>query len=241
MPKNNILEIVNLKKSFNGLEVIKELNFNVRKKEIFSIIGANGAGKTTLFNIISGKIKPDSGKITFENKNITDLLPNTICELGIVSTSQIPQPFLELSVLENVMVGAILRFASVTDSKEYAKDVIFNFCLDHKANYKASSLTLSELKKLELARAFATKPKILMLDEVMAGLRDSEIEEISELLISINQKQNITIIMIEHVIKAIVNLSQETLVINNGEKIIQGKINEVLKNAEVVDCYLGHG
>jgi branched-chain amino acid transport system ATP-binding protein len=236
----NILEITNLNKSFSGLGVIKDLNFSVRSKEIFSIIGANGAGKTTLFNLIVGKIKPDSGKIVFEGKNITNLLPNTICEFGIVSTSQIPQPFLELTVLENVMVGAILRFAGATDSREYAKTILFDFDLDNKKNCKASTLTLSELKKLELARAVATQPKILMLDEVMAGLRDLEIEEISKLLISINQKQDITILMIEHVIKAIIKLSQETLVINNGEKIIQGKTDEVLKNSKVIDCYLGH-
>ena len=236
-----LLEIRGLSKSFGGLQAIKKLDITIRQGEIVGLIGPNGAGKTTLFNLITGFYSPDGGTITFKKEEITGLRPpNKICKRGIGRTFQIVKPFGGLSVMDNVVAGAVERAPSINEAKQKSLDIIDFVGLGKFLNMKARSLTLEGRKRMELARALATDPELLLLDEVMAGLNPREIEETIKLIRNISQR-GVTILVIEHVMKAIMSLSDHIVVIHHGEKIFEGKPQEVIKDEKVIKAYLGRG
>lgn len=238
MSKEIILQVKNVTKKFGELIALNDLSFNVHKGELLGLIGPNGAGKTTLFNIITGFYKPDKGQIIFENKNITGLKPYKICEMGIARTFQIVQPFLNLSVIKNVMVGSFLRAKDRSTAEKIAMEWLNFLGLEKKKDFLAKELTLPELRKLELARALATSPKLLLIDEVVAGLTPTEVDEVIETIKKIWQS-GITIVMVEHVMRAIMSISKRVIVLNYGIKIAEGSPEEVSKNKEVIMAYLG--
>jgi branched-chain amino acid transport system ATP-binding protein len=235
-----ILELLNLNKNFGGLTVTKDLNLTVRTGQIFGIIGPNGAGKSTLFNEISGYIRPDSGAVKFCGTNITGLPPNKVCKLGIGRTFQIVKPFPNKDVLYNVVVGAFARTNKLDEAKETANNVVKMVGLEKRKNILAKNLTIVDRKRLEFAKALSTKPKLLLLDEILAGLTPSEIEEAIDLIREI-KRSGITIIMIEHVMQAVMAVCEQVLVINYGEKIAEGTPECITKNQDVISCYLGGG
>jgi len=234
----SILKTEKLTKKFGGLVAVNNIDFEVNKGEIVGIIGANGAGKTTLFNCISGNLKATSGKVIFNNKDITGLKPYEIAELGLARTFQIVRPFATKSVLYNVTVGAFLRTNQKAEAIEEAKEIIKFLNLSNKMEALAKDLTLPERKKLELARALATKPSLLMLDEVMAGLRPNEIKDMLELIKKIN-KEGITIVIIEHIMQVIMSISNRVYCMNFGKEIACGTPQEVTKDKNVIRAYLG--
>jgi branched-chain amino acid transport system permease protein len=239
--KNNhtILEITNLTRLFGGLRAVDDLTFDVKMGEIFGIIGPNGAGKTTTFNMIAGAIRPTSGTIKFKNDDITGLLPHIICNKGIARTFQITQSFPKLTALETVMVGSFLRYPNGAEAKKRALDILEVVSLLPKADILTENLTLADLKRLEIAKALATDPEVVLLDEVIAGLTEVEIEEVVGLIKKINKETGITIIMIEHVMHVIMSLCDRVLVLNFGEKIAEGTSVEVTSNPQVIEAYLG--
>lgn len=227
------------KSRFGGLEAVKDLSFMVREGEILGLIGPNGAGKTTVFNLISGFIVPDRGTIVFNGKDISSLkAPHCFCRECIGRTFQLVKPFQHMTVLENVMVGAFACTRHTEEAEKVASAILQRIHLSHHAYTTASNLTIADRKRLELGRALATQPKLLLLDEVMAGLNPKETEDIIGIIRSIS-RDGITIIMIEHVMKAVMSLSDRIVVINNGIKLVEGLPNEVVKDQRVVDAYLG--
>ena len=236
--KTPLLEIESLNKNFGGLTVTKNLNMIVEEGQIFGVIGPNGAGKTTLFNQISGYILPDSGKIKFQQKDITKLPPHIVCMLGIGRTFQIAKPFATKSVLYNVAVGAFARTSNRKEALERAEQVIEQMGLGKRKDAQAKSLTIADRKRLELAKALATQPKLLLLDEIMAGLNPSEVEEAIHLIKDI-RASGITILLIEHIMQAVMALCEHVLVINYGEKIAEGTPEYVTAHPEVISAYLG--
>ncbi len=233
-----ILQIENLNKKFGGLTVTSDLNMTVEEGQIFGVIGPNGAGKSTLFNQISGYIKPDSGKVYFQGKDITKLPPYKLCKEGIGRTFQIVKPFGNKSVLHNVAVGAFVRTNSRHEALKRAEEVIVEVGLEKKMDMLAKNLTIADRKRLELAKALATEPKLLLLDEILAGLTPSEVDEAVELIKKIRER-GVTIVMIEHVMQAVMALCEQVLVINYGKKISEGTPEEVTKDPEVISAYLG--
>ena len=233
-----LLEVKKLTKNFAGLTAVKEVDFHVKKGEILGLIGPNGAGKTTLFNMISGFLNPTKGNIFLNGKDITGVSPPKICHLGVTRTFQIVKPLSQLTVLENVMVGV---FSKIVDTEETRKEAIkileFTGQL-HQKDLKASSLPLGVRKRLEISRALGTRPELLLLDECMAGLNPHEISDAIELIGKI-KKNGTTLIVIEHVMKAIMAISDRIVVINHGEKIMEGTPEEVANNQEVIKAYLG--
>jgi len=228
-----------ISKRFGGLEAVKDLSFMVREGEILGLIGPNGAGKTTVFNLISGFIVPDRGTIVFNGKDISSLkAPHCFCRECIGRTFQLVKPFQHMTVLENVMVGAFACTRHTEEAEKAASAILQRIHLSHHAYTTASNLTIADRKRLELGRALATQPKLLLLDEVMAGLNPKETEDIIGIIRSIS-RDGITIIMIEHVMKAVMSLSDRIVVINNGIKLVEGLPNEVVKDQRVVDAYLG--
>jgi len=233
-----ILTIQHLTKKFGGLIAVNDLSFEVETGEILGLIGPNGAGKTTVFSCISGFETPESGKIDFQGQSILKKLPFEICRLGMVRTFQIVKPFPAISVLDNVMVGALLRENSVIKAEKETRRIIDFVGLDKMKNMEAKGLPLPLRKRLELARALATKPVLLLLDEVMAGLNPTEVDELIKLIQEINQ-QGVSILMIEHVMRGVMALSHRVIVINYGLKIAEGKPDEVVQNEAVIEAYLG--
>jgi branched-chain amino acid transport system ATP-binding protein len=238
------LKVQGLSKFFGGLQAVKEVSFELKRGEILGLIGPNGAGKTTLFNTIAGVYKPTSGKIVYrESKNIAGLKPHQICHMGIARTFQIVKPFQTLTVLENVMIGA--RFGSTDelfdrrDSRSPAVEVLKMIDFLDKQDVRCDALNLGELKRVEMARALATNPEILLLDEVIAGLNPVETKQVMDLIRMFRDKLNITILMIEHVMKAIMGISDRVVVLHHGEKIAEGPPAEVVTHEEVVNAYLG--
>jgi branched-chain amino acid transport system ATP-binding protein len=234
-----MLELRALSKSFRGLRAVREASFEIPEGRIDALIGPNGAGKTTIFNMVAGVYAPDAGKIFFEGKEIQGLRPDQVCAAGIGRTFQIVKPFAGLSVLDNVMVGAFHKERTAAGARAHASSVLKKLNLDSKSGLPASALTLPDRKRLEVARALATRPKLLLLDEVMAGLRPTECDQMVAVFRELNRSQGVTILLIEHVMRAVMALAQHVGVLHHGELIARGTPEEVVKHPAVLECYLG--
>jgi branched-chain amino acid transport system ATP-binding protein len=237
--EENLMICRNLTMKFGGLVALDDISFSVKTGEIFGIIGPNGAGKSTLFNIIFGFLKPTSGSTIFNNEEISGLRPDIRFMKGLSMTFQLPQYFPELDVLNNVVIGSLKRsYVSKKDSFNSAREVIELLGMSDKSNFLAKDLNVADLKKLEIAKAVVSKPKCLMLDEVMSGLTSRELEDMLEIIKKIN-KNDITILLIEHIIKAVTQLSQRIMVLDYGKLITIGEPQDVTRNEAVIKCYLG--
>jgi branched-chain amino acid transport system ATP-binding protein len=237
----SILRVEGLKKSFGGLMAIRDLNFEIEQGEIIGLIGPNGSGKTTTLNLLTGFLKPDSGTITFRGENVTGLPRYRLCQRGMARTFQLIKPFLEFTALQNVMVGKVYgRDATPTlrAAAAQAQGFLDQVGLGGKADVLAKDLTLMQRKRLELARALATRPDLLLLDELMAGLNPREADEACDLIQRIREA-GMTILVVEHIVKAICGLSNRIVVLNMGEKIAEGPPAEIINHPQVVEVYLG--
>jgi len=235
----SFLEVKRASKSFRGLQAVREASFEVPAGSINALIGPNGAGKTTIFNMVAGVYSPDSGEITFEGRKISGLRPDQVCAAGIGRTFQLVKPFSGLSVLDNVIVGALHKERTVAAARGHARSILRKVNLDAKAQLPASSLTLPDRKRLEVARALATRPRLLLLDEVMAGLRPTECDQMVQVFRDINRSEGLTILLIEHVMRAVMALARHIGVLHHGEVIARGTPEEVVRNPAVLECYLG--
>jgi branched-chain amino acid transport system ATP-binding protein len=233
-----ILEAQNISKSFGGLLAVSDLSLGLDRGEILGLIGPNGAGKTTVFNCLTGFLPLDSGRIALEGRDVTGKRPYQLCRLGLVRTFQVVRPFLNITVLENVIIGAMLREKSLTRAKATASEIIDFVGLSRYAGLKAHGLPLPLRKRLELAKTLATRPEVLLLDEVMAGLNPSEVDELIALIRDINSK-GMSVLLIEHVMQGVMALSHRVLVINYGQQIAEGRPEEVVKDEQVIEAYLG--
>lgn len=233
-----ILETKNLVMQFGGLVAVNDVSLSCSKNEIVGLIGANGAGKTTLFNMISGQLKPKSGKVIFKGKEIQGTPPHQASRLGIGRTHQIVQPFADLTVIENVMVGALQRHNAVSVAKEKSEEILKLVGLESRHDMKGGELNLPELKRMEVARALATEPELLLLDEVMAGLNPTDCQGVVDLILRVRE-HGMSIILIEHVMKAVMSLSDRVYVLNQGMLIAQGTVDEVTNDPAVISSYLG--
>ena len=234
-----LLAVTNISKSFRGLKAVSDASFEIPQGSINALIGPNGAGKTTIFNMVAGVFPPDAGRIIFQDREIQNLRPDQVCAAGIGRTFQIVKPFAGLTVLENVMVGAFLRERSATGARRVATEVLERLQLAPKRDLPASSLTLPDRKRLEVARALATRPTLLLLDEVMAGLRPTETDLMVEVFRDLNRTYGTTILLIEHVMRAVMALAQHIGVLHHGEVIARGTPQEIVRNPRVLESYLG--
>ena len=234
-----MLAVLNLSKSFRGLRAVRDVSFEIPEGTINALIGPNGAGKTTIFNMIAGVYAPDSGSIFFEKKPIHGLRPDRICSAGVGRTFQIVKPFAGLSVLDNVMVGAFLKEKTAAGARQVSSGILEKLGLGPKRDLPASSLTLPDRKRLEVARALATRPRLLLLDEVMAGLRPTECDQMVEVFRELNRSQGLTILLIEHVMRAVMALARHIGVLHHGELIARGAPDQVVRDPAVLECYLG--
>lgn len=235
----DLLVVDGISKSFRGLRAVHQASLTVPDGGIVSLIGPNGAGKTTCFNMIAGVFGPDEGRISFAGRSIARLRPDQICHAGIGRTFQIVKPFKELTALENVIVGALLRESSTRVARKKAEAVLDQLGMLDKRDQPAAQLTLPERKRLEVARALATDPKLLLLDEVMAGLRPTETDQMVAVFRELNARHGMTILLIEHVMRAVMALSQQVIVLHHGEVIARGEPERVVRDPAVLECYLG--
>jgi len=237
---NPILEVRGVSKRFGGLLAVSDVSFSLAEGEILGLIGPNGAGKTTLFNVVNGVYKADGGSITFAGKDITRTSPDKVVHLGLARTHQIVKPLNDLTLLDNVTVGACFgrEYLDLHDARKVALEVLQQVGLADRANMLARSLTIAGKKRLEVARALAAKPKLLLLDEVLAGLNPTEITQMIELIRKIRDG-GISVFMIEHLMQAIMSLSDHIVVLNLGRKLAEGRPDEVVHNSDVVEAYLG--
>jgi branched-chain amino acid transport system ATP-binding protein len=235
-----LLEVQSVSKRFGGLLAVGDVSFTLEEGEILGLIGPNGAGKTTLFNLVNAVYKPDAGRIIFSGKNITRSSPDQVVHLGLARTHQIVRPLNGMSVLENVTVGACFgrEYQSRRTARTTALEVLERVGLANRANSPASALTLAGKKRLEVARALAARPRLLLLDEVLAGLNPTEIAQMIDLVRSIRDS-GISVFMIEHVMQAIMNLSDRIVVLNLGRKIAEAPPTDVVQNPDVIVAYLG--
>jgi branched-chain amino acid transport system ATP-binding protein len=234
-----ILTVDNVTKTFGGLAAVKGVSFQVQQGDIVGFIGPNGAGKTTLFNLISGFYAPEQGgKVVFADETISHLKPYDICRRGLARTFQVVKPFGQLTVLQNVMVGSFLQTANRRVARERALEVLEAMGLASQRDKVARSLTISDRKRLEVARALATRPRVLLLDEVMAGLNPTELSEMLQVINRI-RASGVTILVIEHIMAAIMNISERIVVLHHGENISEGTPREVARDQRVIDAYLG--
>jgi len=233
-----MLAVRNLTKAFRGLVAVRDVSFEVKPKEIVALIGPNGAGKTTCFNLIAGALAPTSGSVDFNGETISGLQPEDIAVRGVIRTFQIVRPMRGMTVLENAMVGALARTSSIRDAGDIAYAALSRVGLHSKAETSANALTLPDRKMLELARAIAAEPKLLLLDEVMAGLRPSESDQIVSAVRELHAG-GMTILLIEHVMRVVMALADRVIVLHHGEKIAEGSPAEVGANQAVIESYLG--
>jgi branched-chain amino acid transport system ATP-binding protein len=233
-----MLAVRNLTKAFRGLVAVKDVNFDVHKGEILAVIGPNGAGKTTCFNLIAGALTPTAGEVMFKGERISGMNPEEIADRGVIRTFQIVRPMRGMTVLENAMIGAFCRTANVDEASDIALSSLARFDLRQKADMSAASLTLPDRKMLELARAVAAQPQLLLLDEVMAGLRPSEGDGIVAAIKDLHAS-GVTVLLIEHVMRVVMALAQRVVVLHHGEKIAEGTPAEVGNDRVVIESYLG--
>jgi branched-chain amino acid transport system ATP-binding protein len=234
-----LLSLSRVSKRFRGLVAVDAVSFDVPEGVIFAVIGPNGAGKTTLFNLIAGAMAPDDGSIAFAGQPIDGLAPDAVCRRGIARTFQLVRPFPALSVEDNVIVGALLHHHDVDTARARARAVLKRLDLFDKRHQIAATLTLPDRKRLEVARALATEPKLLLLDEVMAGLRPTETDRMVATLRDINRDSGLTILLIEHVMRAVMALASHVLVLDHGVAISSGAPEAVVRDPAVVKSYLG--
>jgi branched-chain amino acid transport system ATP-binding protein len=233
-----LLDVQGVSKYFGGLQANEDVSFQVHRGEIVSIIGPNGAGKSTLFSCVTGFHRVDKGRVLFKGRDITNQKPHAIGKLGIVRTFQIVQVISDMTVLENVMTGGFLRHTRVPDVRRRAEKVLAFTGLIEKKNYNALALTISDKKRLEVSMSLAMEPEVLMLDESMAGLTVVELREMIELIRKVRDK-GVTVVVVEHVMEAVMQLSDRVIVLNSGRKIVEGAPKEVVANPEVIRAYLG--
>jgi branched-chain amino acid transport system ATP-binding protein len=234
------LVIRNLSKRFGGLRAVQDVSFSVKEGETVALIGPNGAGKTTSFNLITGYHRPDTGSVLAFGREIVGLRPHDICAHGLARTFQVARPFGGMTVLANVMTGAFLRDRSTDVARKSAREAIEFVGLSAKEHSAARDLTTIDQRRLEMARALATQPRVLLLDEVMAGLNPSEIDQAVALVGKLS-KRGLTIVIVEHVMRAIMAVARHIVVLDHGQKIAEGNPNEVVANQDVVRAYLGTG
>ncbi|MEN1968738.1 ABC transporter ATP-binding protein [Lentibacillus sp. N15] len=235
-----ILKVENVKKVFGGLTALKDVKFELAQDEILGLIGPNGAGKTTMFNVIAGVLKPNVGRIIYKDINITNKRPDQRCHLGIARTFQVTKPFQNMDLIENVMVGSYFgnKQDSISKARAKAEEILEFVGMSNIKDLEAKSLSIGNLKKLELARALATEPQVLLLDEVIGGLTPSEGNEVVGIIKKIKES-GVAIIMIEHVMKAVMGASDRILVLNYGEVLAKGTPKEISENPLVIEAYLG--
>lgn len=238
----SFLRVEGLTKSFGGLMAVHDVSFEVKQGHILGIIGPNGSGKTTTLNLLTGFLRPDSGIVMLKGENVTGLPRCKVCRKGVARTFQLVKPFLQFTALQNVMVGRVYGQEPARNLKvaaDESREILAGVGLIEKAEILAKDLTLMERKRIELARALAARPQLLILDELMAGLNHAEAEDAMQLIRQIKHDQNLTILIVEHIVKAIVGLSDRILVLNMGEKIAEGFPQEIIHDPEVIDVYLG--
>lgn len=237
-PSNDLLSIRNLSKSFGGVHAVKDVSFAVGYREIVGVIGPNGAGKSTLFNAVTGFDRPDSGHVVFDGKSVDGMSPNRRAQIGLCRTFQTSQPFVELSVEDNVVIGALQQVGTVKEAKALAASMIERVGLQDFAKLKSGVLSLGNRRRLEVARALATGPKLLLLDEVMGGLTPAEVDAVMNLIASL-PADGVSVILIEHIMRAIMTVSDRIVVMHDGSQIAEGTPSIIAKDPKVVAAYLG--
>ncbi len=238
MTDTTVLAVEGLSKHFGGVQAVRDLSFQVRAGEILGVIGPNGSGKTTTFHLITGFHRPDQGTVTFLGQDITGLPPHEVCTRGLCRTFQVARPFPDITVHRNVLMGALLRRADPVEAAVRASDVIRRVGLEAQTGTLAGSLTTIDQRRLEVARALATEPKLVLLDETMAGLNATEVVEAIKLIATLRD-QGLTVVVVEHVMRAVMTLSDRIVVLDQGAKIAEGKPKEIAENPLVIQAYLG--